>query len=324
MGFKGLSNSGYLLLFILSFVFILSMLNFVSAQNSCTNDLQCGFTGFFGSEFCKSNDVYKNYQTALCNSNICSVVVEEKLVNDCNDGDNSTLDSCLEENNLAYCKHDLVQCSENDECGSPTEHFFCQSGDVWHQVNNPVCDINSTQCIFESYEELYENCEVGCNNAHCIPKVQCNSNLDCSNSSVSSNYCFSDNVVRDVTNYTCVYPGSAVSFCQQNTQKETVQSCTNSCLNAQCTSNGNNGGDNNVKHRGGIRDFEDLNPLFFTKTSEVQPVTGIIIPPNDINETVSKVTKKASYSNFWILFWLLLLLVLIIIILILIVIFRRR
>ena len=180
MGFKGLIKNIFLLLFVTGLVFFLNVLASpaVFAQNQCSNDIQCGFTGFFGSEFCKNDDVYKNYQTALCNEQ-CQVSVEERLVNDCDDGDGGTLDTCIEEENLAYCNHDLVQCVENDECGSPTEHFFCQSGDVWHQVNNPVCNTNASQCIFDSFDELYEDCQYGCNNASCIIQIACNSNADC-------------------------------------------------------------------------------------------------------------------------------------------------
>ena len=317
MGFKELSKHNYLLLSLISLVFLLS-LSIVPAQSSCTNDLQCGFTGFFGSEFCKTNDVYKNYQTAGCNSNICSVLVEEKLVNDCDDVDNSTLDTCINGNNLAYCKHDLVQCVENDECGSPTEHFFCQNGDVWHQVNNPVCNVNASQCIFDSSEELYEQCQYGCNNAACISQILCSSNADCPSSTISENFCFSDDVIRENVSYNCVYPGTPASYCQQTTQQELVQTCSNSCYNGKCIS------DNNDKKtsRGGIQDFNDLDPLFFEKKQEPQSI-GMIIPASETNESVSKVTKTSSF-NLWLLFWLFLLLVLILLLLLIIVAFRRR
>ncbi|MBS3066793.1 hypothetical protein J4205_03130 [Candidatus Pacearchaeota archaeon] len=74
--------------------------------------------------------------------------------------------------------------------------------------------------------------------------------------------------------------------------------------------------------RGGIQDFDDLDPLFFEKKQEPQSI-GMIIPASEINESVFKVTKTSS-PNLWLLFWLFLLLVLILLLLLIIVAFRRR
>ncbi|MBS3073100.1 hypothetical protein J4477_04660 [Candidatus Pacearchaeota archaeon] len=313
MSFKEFSKYSYPLIYLLVFI---SLLSFVSAQSSCNSDLQCGFTGFFGSEFCKNDDVYKNYQSASCDSNLCSVEIEERLVNDCDDGDDSTLDECVQEANLAKCKHSRLECQDSDDCGDITEHFFCQSGDVWHQVNNPECNPNN-QCTFNSFEELFEDCQYGCNNAQCISQISCSSDNDCPSPTNSDNFCFNDDVVRENIDYTCIYPGTPASYCQQNTQQELVESCDDECSNGKCVD------DNNKKtSRGGIRNFNDLDPLFFEK--EEPQTFGVVIPAYESNETTSSVAKTSSNNGLWILFWLLLFLILILLVLLVVYLTRRR
>ena len=80
----------------------------------CFNDLECGFTGFFGENFCASNSVYKNFQNAACQSpgtfqSKCNINTSQILVRDCNDNNPLTTDICVQPiSGPAFCQNVLM------------------------------------------------------------------------------------------------------------------------------------------------------------------------------------------------------------------------
>jgi len=204
-------------------------------ENSCSN---------FGTNYCKSNSVYKN-QTCLdkgCSDNACfsKTVIEEFLVDscdnycenglckeficekdlDCNDNNAYTKDSCLSSGTKdSSCKHDAIKCLNNNDCG--TNIFFgdktCKNNDLFQDFKTFSCKnpgLTTSSCEFSIANLL---------------------RLDCgeTSSSSGSNYCEGNSVFK---NRTWVYRGCSGASCFANpeVQKVLVTTCANSCLNANC------------------------------------------------------------------------------------------
>jgi hypothetical protein len=113
---------------------------------ACASNADCGFTGFIGTEFCTLNDIFKNFQTAVCNSPStlsasCSVSIAPQFLNscqfactqgicipcnensDCNDNNANTQDTCNNPGTTSsYCTHTpitpppVIACYSNSDC----------------------------------------------------------------------------------------------------------------------------------------------------------------------------------------------------------------
>ncbi|MCX6748648.1 MAG: hypothetical protein NT076_03510, partial [Candidatus Pacearchaeota archaeon] len=142
---------------------------------NCLSDNDCGFTGYLGDEFCSQNDVYKNYQNAKCNNpgtlnSSCSINLIPSLIQDCDDNNLRTLDSCVEP--PARCIHIIPLCFSNSECssGGSSSNSFCSGNQFWINITKPVClnpgKINAA-CSFNSKALFFEDCQFGCSNGKC-------------------------------------------------------------------------------------------------------------------------------------------------------------
>ncbi|HRZ85603.1 MAG TPA: hypothetical protein P5277_02375, partial [Candidatus Paceibacterota bacterium] len=128
---------------------------------NCASNADCGITGYIGSEFCSSNDVFKTFKNATCinagtTSSHCVITQEQILVNDCG----------------------------NDYCTN-TGSLYCYNGDVYQMklcyYNNCINE-SISHCSSTSFENatLVTDCLYGCSNGACSqPVIECSSNSEC-------------------------------------------------------------------------------------------------------------------------------------------------
>lgn len=74
---------------------------------NCNSDFDCGFTGFFGTEFCTQDNAFKKFQNASCHSpgtlnSFCTIEVKSNLIDECSF-------SCI---GTGIC----IRCNENSDC----------------------------------------------------------------------------------------------------------------------------------------------------------------------------------------------------------------
>jgi hypothetical protein len=201
---------------------------------NCNNDNDCGFSGFYGTEFCLLNDLFKNYQNATCinpstKDSYCEIVTTQNLILDCG----------------------------NSYCG-PYQENYCRNGDLYKNrlCYNKGCRNNS--CFSDPYndEVLVRDCIFGCMNGACLPEctnssqcqinqqcinntcvdIACDSDSDCgTNGFVGDPYCYLNNVVRDYRTFSCYLPNTTLSFCTNSTFQILIETCEFNCSNNTCT-----------------------------------------------------------------------------------------
>ena len=213
---------------------------------NCLSNLECGFTGYFGTEFCSQNDVFKNYQLASCINpgtiqSYCSVDVSPNLIQDCNDGNSDTLDSCVEhtQSTPTYCSHEIFSCTQASQCGNVTSTLSCEGNDVHNVTHSPTC--SQGECGEAVQDNFVQYCSYGCNLGACnSAPQQCTQNSQCGN--VTSTLSCEGNDVHNVTQIpicnqnTC---GSQtldvfVQYCQYGCN---LGICQNQTIIDECTSN---------------------------------------------------------------------------------------
>ncbi len=207
-----------------------------NTEVNCLNDLDCGITGYIEENFCFSDDVYKKYQNSTCIDpgtldSYCILSVTPLKTQECSDGNSETYDYCSPViGDGAICKHDFIQCSKDNDCGTTQlVNEFCKGEDLWGNYSVPVClDEGSidSQCSSTNEENFIEECDFGCSNGQCIPP-QCTQNSQCGNVSVSNN-CIGDDL-----NVTTTTPLCLSGNCGQNKNSQ-ITICEFGCSNNQC------------------------------------------------------------------------------------------
>ncbi len=165
---------------------------------TCVVDNDCGFTGFFGAEFCSLNDVFKNYQVSKC----------------LNPG--TPQSSCQVNVTPTF----LIDCGEN-VCGNYGTRY-CYQNNAYHSrlCNEKGCSDGKCFSTWREEETLIEVCTHGCSSGWCNP--ECSSNADCETGETCIDnkclriQCFNDNDCNDNNSKTedkCINPGTAQSSC---------------------------------------------------------------------------------------------------------------
>ena len=118
--------------------------------------------------------------------------------------------------------------------------------------------------------EICNRIDDNCNNQtdEGIPIV-CSNNFQCGNNSTGARYCQNGNVYANVTNYTCIFPGTCLSRCSANSAASKIQTCSSGCLNGNCIQNNSNScidtdGGNKPNTKGIASGF--LNGISYSKT----------------------------------------------------------
>ncbi|MFA5857275.1 MAG: hypothetical protein WC867_07970 [Candidatus Pacearchaeota archaeon] len=207
---------------------------------TCINDNDCGTNGFFGIEFCSSNDLFKNFKTSTCmnpgtTQSFCNVTTKIQLIKDCGD----------------------TICEENDN------ERYCVGNKVYRPkvcYNKGCSNINNVnQCFASNSEEsvLINTCTYGCLDGACLP--QCTTDLECSNGQVCINnqcvitgcktnsdcgsngfvggiYCKTGDVYQDFKTYTCNNPSTPNAVCSSSISPKLKVDCIGgqTCSNGEC------------------------------------------------------------------------------------------
>jgi cysteine-rich repeat protein len=128
---------------------------------NCFSNDDCGFTGFLGDQYCHHDDVYKNYQSAICSfpgtlDSYCTLRVNMSFLyeceyacipngicircdenSDCNDNNSSTDDICINPGTIeSYCNNEEPGCLDNDHDG----YDICNPGDPGDDGNPSDCN----------------------------------------------------------------------------------------------------------------------------------------------------------------------------------------
>lgn len=170
---------------------------------NCLNDADCGITGFTGDEFCFSDDIFKYFQTSICNNpgttnSYCILSLNPRLINECG------VDSC-----------------------TPFGDNYCKGNDVYKKRTCTDKGCFENACIEDLWidEVLVEECSESCTNGDCI-NISCNRNSDCGSSGyVGDNYCNNDDLYKDYLEYICNFPGTSLSYCSDSTTFNFIQDC---------------------------------------------------------------------------------------------------
>ncbi|MEK6933287.1 MAG: NosD domain-containing protein [Nanoarchaeota archaeon] len=172
-----------------------------NTEINCANDLDCGSTGFIGTEYCSEKNVVKNYQTSKCfnagtTESYCSISALPKTINTCSAV--CSAGTCVQCNNDADC--DDSDADTRDICNNPgTASSYCSSTRITEQI-------------------------------------VCNKNSDCGTDGfIDSPYCSTNFVVQKFKTFTCNNSGTTQSSCSSSITEKNKEQCANDCSSGQCT-----------------------------------------------------------------------------------------
>ena len=235
---------------------------------NCNNDLDCGFTGFFGQQFCSGDDIMQNYQEAECNApstllSSCDLDVSQDLVqacpyachdatcircdenSDCDDGNSDTADICHNPNTInSYCENtdttpQDIECSTNADCGtnSAVSQLFCSLNNVNQLFLTWTCNNPATvqsYCSSSFNQQIIQICPDVCQNGQCVG-ITCYNNAECgTNSLIGSQFCSGNNVMQNYQSWLCNNPGTSSSSCTSSTSPQLIQTCSYLCASGVC------------------------------------------------------------------------------------------
>ncbi len=195
-----------------------------NTEMNCLNDADCGITGFVGEEFCNHNNVWKTKQIALCHNpatilSSCAIAVYPELIQDCDDGDIYTIDSCVEDG-IAHCEHKFLECLIDSDCDEDyytNWEFSCEQDDVikTRELHDffccfgecsfcqDPCEINQNTCkeSITPETEFVANCEYGCDDGECLQG--CYEDSDCGEVHYGERYCEGSSSILEEFTPTC-------------------------------------------------------------------------------------------------------------------------
>ena len=220
---------------------------------NCLEDLDCGITGYTGNEYCSSDDIYKKFQTSTCLNpgtvnSYCNINTRDRLIQDCDDGNPTTIDSCSEVGGIARCNNERIICNRNSDCGSDGyigNNYCSVNGDSVRDYKLYTCSNPGTpqsSCSNRVEQRLIDDCTANenCIGGQCVekPPIICNRNSDCgSDGYIGNNYCsVNGDSVRDYKLYTCSNPGTPQSSCSNRVEQRLIDDCTanENCIGGQC------------------------------------------------------------------------------------------
>ena len=235
---------------------------------NCNNNLDCGFTGFFGNEFCSNDDIVKNYQLAVCHnpntlSSSCDLQISQETIlscpyachdaacircdgnSDCNDQDSDTLDICRNPGELnSYCENQNttpqnIDCYTNADCGtnSPVSQLFCSLNNVNQLFLTWTCNNPATiqsYCSSSFQQQIIQTCPDICQNGQCIG-ITCYNNADCGTDGlINQPTCSGLNIVQDYKTFPCHNPATPSSSCSSSISPQLIQICSYACAGGSC------------------------------------------------------------------------------------------
>jgi len=208
---------------------LVDCIQFVAIE--CEQASDCGTDGFVGNEFCtESDDVAQEFESFTCDSpgtmqSECVVTGEDIVVeqcdnfcsdgdcvecisdNDCTDGDDLTLDECLDPGTPdSQCENTPIDCNTDTDCDDEDAFTF------------DTCENPGTEDSFCSY----------------LP-IECNVDSDCGIDGFEGNtFCTEDDVFDTFITYACLLPGTIDSSCSNSGEELLVESCDEICVEGSC------------------------------------------------------------------------------------------
>jgi hypothetical protein len=208
---------------------------------ACSTNSQCGTNAYTGSPYCQGNNVYQNYKTFTCNNpgtanSSCSNSTAAKLKNTCTGNQECSNGQCINQ---------TIACSTNSQCGTNayTGSPYCQGNNVYQNYKTYTCNNPGTAnsyCSNNTAGKLKDTCTGNqtCANGSCVNQtINCCTNAQCgTNAYTGSPYCQGNNVYQNYKTFTCHNPGTANSYCSENTAGKLKNTCTGNqeCSNGQC------------------------------------------------------------------------------------------
>ncbi|MEM3113389.1 MAG: hypothetical protein QXI33_03125, partial [Candidatus Pacearchaeota archaeon] len=191
---------------------------------SCLADVECGYTGYIGEEYCSQNtNLYRDYQSSVCVdagsiNSYCSVNISSRLVEEC-----------------------IYGCS-NNSCNSPIQCIDIDGGINYYLrgntskgnvTYNDYCTNSSNilefYCSNNTIQNIQYSCANGCFQGTCLPSpTQCTQDNQCG--SVVSQLTCEGNDVHNVTQYPVCNNG----VCGSRTFDFFVQYCPFGCSQGTC------------------------------------------------------------------------------------------
>ncbi len=238
-------------------------INIICSQNS-----DCGIDGPLGSPFCTANNVTQQFQSFTCNSpgtpsSFCSSQTTQQ-----------TIQVCTASCSNGQCTTPPIECFTNSDCGIDGlfGNNFCSANNVTRNFRSFTCNNPATPSSFCSNSlapVTIQQCSDTCSAGQCV-EIICSTNSDCndnnsttqdichnpgtpssfctnspiscftnsdcgSNGFISSPFCSANNVTRNFRSFTCNNPATPSSFCSSLITPQTLEICTNTCSNGQCT-----------------------------------------------------------------------------------------
>jgi len=208
---------------------------------ACTQNSDCGTSGYTGSAYCNGGNVYQNYITYTCNNAgtanaTCSNATTAKLTTTCSGNQTCTNGACVNQ---------TITCSASSECGTSgyIGSPFCNGGDVYKTYKTYTCNnagTPSSYCSTSQADKLVTDCTTGqtCSNGSCANQpITCSASSECGTSGyVGSPFCSGGDVYKTYRTYTCNNAGTVTSYCSTTSADKLVTDCTANqvCSNGSC------------------------------------------------------------------------------------------
>ena len=208
---------------------------------------------------------YSEFPTNMC-------PIECSTNSDCNDGNQSTEDSCINASTIiSNCTYSTINCFTDSECGETgfIGSLFCGGNDIQQNYQTATCSNPGTSqsncsvtlspeyiqtCDFACFEGVCKECDEdadcndnnaatedtcqneGTSNAICrsLP-IRCFTDIDCGiNGYEGDEFCSGDNIQQEYRSFTCLDPATSDSSCTSSTTPLTNNICDYACLEGSC------------------------------------------------------------------------------------------
>ncbi len=172
-------------------------------------------SGFYGSRFCKDNDVREMYRDYSCTfRDGCTFTETERTAETCKD-------STCTDGRCGLCDPSVCTSQngfyENRYCGSDRN--------VYQPFREYSCSLD--RCIYKTKEIKLASCSFGCDSDECTITL-CDAGCDSRNGFAGQPYCKDSDVYRKYRSYFCSF-----NSCEFNETERKVSDCQ-SCSNGQC------------------------------------------------------------------------------------------
>jgi hypothetical protein len=204
----------------------------------CSDNQDCGTSGFLGNYFCNSTDIYDWFATYVCQNpgTVQSACQQNQLAR--------LVKTCEYRCHLGVCVRPSVICGKDSDCGqNGIVATYCSGNDVWQNYRTWTCTYAGTSnayCRYSDAAQLKQICGEGCIDGQC-KTLSCSKDSDCgADKWVGSPYCNAGNVYQQYRAWDCKNAGTASSYCDHTETAQLKETCTYGCSGGLCL--GSSGG----------------------------------------------------------------------------------